>query len=288
VSDQACPIFLINLDRDLDRLAVMRGALDGLGLAFERVPAVLGLAMPAWVRPYFLNPDGTIASTLRRGEVGCYASHLVVARRIVDDAIPFALVLEDDLALPADFPALLPALIAAAPPGWDIIRLSNPPKTPYVPLLDLPGGCEIATYLRVPNNTGASLLSMSGAKKLLAPGVRDLQIDEHLRRPWMLEMETYGVVPAPVRSNIFEGSTIDALESRGLGVENALNKLVRRRFDPPAMLFAQIRWQIAHLGAIGWLRAILTGLGLSLARKVTGRKSGAEAQRRYRLSRTRK
>lgn len=286
VSEQPCPIFLINLDRDPDRLACMAAALAQLGLGFTRVPAVLGLAMPEWVKPYFLDSAGAIASKLRVGEVGCYASHLVVARRMVAEAIPAALVFEDDLEFPEDFTGLIAEALRLAPAGWDIIRLSNPPKAPYIPVADLPGGRDLALYARVPNNTGASLLSLSGARKLLRPGPRDLQIDEHLRRPWDLGMETYGIVPAPIRSNIFDASTIDAMDQRGLAGEGLLGKLARRRIASPGMALKHFNWQIAHLGAIGWLGATLRGLADSLSRKLGGaRKTGAEAQRRLRLSR---
>ncbi len=267
VSEQPCPVFLINLDRDPDRLAHMRATLERAGLAFERVPAVLGLEMPDWVKPYFLDAAGKIASTLRIGEVGCYASHLVVARRMIDENIPLALVFEDDLELADGFVPLIAEAVRKLPAGWDILRLSNPPKAAYMPLAGLAGGCELARYSRVPNNTGASLLSLSGARKLLHQGLRTLQIDEHLRRPWLLGVETYGIVPAPVRSNIFETSTIDGLEARGLGRESALAKLARRRFDPPRMLLVQIRWQVSRLGAIGWLRCLWRSQLHSLARK---------------------
>lgn len=284
VSDQPCPVFLINLDRDPDRLAYMAATLEKLGLTFTRIPAVLGLAMPEWVKPYFLDSAGAIASKLRVGEAGCYASHLVVAQRMVDGSIPVALVFEDDLEFPEDFTDLIAEALRRAPAGWDIIRLSNPPKAPYVPVADLPGGRDLALYARVPNNTGASLLSLSGARKLLRPGPRDLQIDEHLRRPWDLGMETYGIVPAPIRSNIFDASTIDAMDQRGLGREGLLKKLARRRIATPGMALKHFNWQVARLGAIGWLGAMFHGLANSLSRKLGGtKKTGAEAQRCLRL-----
>lgn len=56
------PIYLINLDQDTERLKHMTEHLHGLGLNFERVPAILGTDMPDWLRPYFLREDRTIAS----------------------------------------------------------------------------------------------------------------------------------------------------------------------------------------------------------------------------------
>lgn len=279
----SCPIFLINLDRDPDRLVHMGAEIGRAGMHFERIPAVFGMEMPGWIEPYFLNLNGDIASNLRRGEVGCYASHLVVARRMVDANIPLALVFEDDLELPADFRALIAAMVQLLPTGWDIVRLSNQPKSAYVPVTALPGERELARYFRVPNNTGASLLSLSGARKLLRSGLRDIQIDEHLRRPWDLGLETYGVVPAPIRSNIFEVSTIDIMHARGLSIETAMTKLARRRFASPQAIINQMRWQIARFGLFGWARCLWCGIADSARRKLTRRKPDAGAVTRLRV-----
>lgn len=277
-------VFLINLDRDPDRLAHMLGECRRAGLEATRVPAILGTAMPDWAKPYFLDAGGEIASKLRLGEVGCYASHLVVARRMLDENLPHALVFEDDLALPEDLVPLIEAALAALPTGWDILRLSNPPKSPYAALAGLPGGRDLALYSRVPNNTGAHLLSASGAAKLLAPGLRDRQIDEHLRRPWLLGMETFGIVPAPIRSNIFDRSTIDAMEDRGLGARDRLAKLAARRFDPPVLLLTQARWQVAHWGWGGLARMLLRDASNALHRWRNGLRRGAEARERLRMT----
>lgn len=262
----ALPVFLINLDRDADRLAHMEAAAAKAGIAFTRVPAVLGHAMPDWVRPYFTGADGSITQRLRPGEVGCYASHLVVARRIVEAGVAHALVLEDDLDLPQDLVPLIAAALARLPEGWDILRLSNPPKAAFRPLARLPGGRELVLYSRVPNNTGALVWSAAGARKFLAAGLRDYPVDEHLRRPWLLGLETHGIVPAPIRSNIFETSTIDDLGHRGLGRESQFEKLGRRRIGTPADWLAQLRWQLGRWGLAGLLgaqiRAALRSAGL--------------------------
>jgi glycosyl transferase family 25 len=260
------PSFLINLDRDSDRLRHMQEEARRAGLELERVPAIYGLAMPDWLRPYFLDHAGAIASALKPGEVGCYASHLVVARRILDENLPFALVFEDDLVLPADLVPLLEAAIAAMPGGWDILRLSNPPKSATMALAPLPGNRQLVIYARVPNNTGAQLLSRAGAAKLLSPGRRTLAIDEHLRRPWLLKLETFGIVPAPIRSNIFD-SSIDQIGDRGLGRESALAKARRRHYGRPSEWLAQVRWQLGHLGLRGWLGAIGQSLARSFAKR---------------------
>ena len=263
-------IFLINLDRDADRLSHMAGQFAREGLAFTRLPAVYGLAMPDWMKPYFLDSRDQVASRLKPGEIGCYASHLLAARTLLDTDAPFALICEDDLALPEGFAALLRSASAALPAGWDILRLSNPAKAPYTVLARLTPGHDLVRYSRVPNNTGCQLLSRTGAEKLLRPGLRYLAIDEHLRRPWLLGLETYGVIEPPVRSNIFD-STIDAMGDRGLSRENWLDKIARRQWGRPEEWIAQIRWQIAHLGLGGWMTAIALGAAYSLLKPLNAK-----------------
>jgi len=41
-------IYVINLDRDTERLASIRANLGALGLGFERLPAVMGKDVPDW------------------------------------------------------------------------------------------------------------------------------------------------------------------------------------------------------------------------------------------------
>lgn len=262
--------YLINLDRDPDRLAHMEREFARARIAFSRVPGVLGLELPDWVRPYFLTGDGVVASPVKPGEIGCYASHLTAARRLLDDGSGYALICEDDLELPSALSCLIEEVVAVLPVGWDMLRLSNPPKAPWRTLVTLSHGRELVLYSRVPNNTGAYLLSRSGARKLLAPGLRRMPVDEHLRRPWLLSIETYGIVPAPIVSNIF-GSTIDAVGDRGFSHDRSVAKRRRREFGNLASWGTELRWQVRHLGLMGYLIAILKRHWHSVRRRISGR-----------------
>jgi GR25 family glycosyltransferase involved in LPS biosynthesis len=41
-------IYVINLDRDVERMASIRANLEALGLPFERLSAVMGKDVPEW------------------------------------------------------------------------------------------------------------------------------------------------------------------------------------------------------------------------------------------------
>jgi glycosyl transferase, family 25 len=271
------PVFLINLDRDAERLARMAEQLAAAALSFVRVPAVIGAAVPEHLCGYLLTASGEIASKLKRGEVGCYASHLLIHSRIsTEEAAQPVLVLEDDLRFASDLADVVAKVIEMLPADWDIVRLSNPPKSAYVPVAQLGGARELVRYSKIPNNTGAYLINPRGAAKFLAgPKPRMRAIDEDLRRPWNFGLKTYGVLPPPIVSNIFD-SSIDAMEDRGL----------RPRAKPPKMLtgrtegliggIRRMRYNMSDLGVRVWLRCLLRNATRALAARMWGKAVSAD------------
>lgn len=97
----ALKTYLINLDRNPERLEHMREVLDGLGLEYERVAAVDGKALSeAEMAAAFNAKRSYIAKRgyrLCASEIGCSLSHLSVYRKMVEGNIPLALIFEDDI-----------------------------------------------------------------------------------------------------------------------------------------------------------------------------------------------
>jgi glycosyl transferase family 25 len=205
--------FVITLDAGSDRFLRVRQRLERAGLGFESVPGLLADALPEDLRRYFISATETADVSLKRGEIGCHAAHIALSRHIVERDIKIALVLEDDADFGDDFGVILRSILAQAPPSWDIIRLSSPPKRAYVPLADVDQDHRLVRYSKIPNVTTGYLLSLAGARKLIRPGIRRQAVDEYLRRPWLHDLDTYGVVPAPVRQS-GAASTIDAIQPR--------------------------------------------------------------------------
>ncbi|WP_312793826.1 glycosyltransferase family 25 protein [Tianweitania sp.] len=108
-------IFLINLDHLPDRLAFMTAQLESLGLQAERLAAVEGDKID--LSPY-------ASYSLRPGEVGCFLSHREAWRRLVASGAELALVLEDDVRLSQDLPAVLQAA-AKLGAGNHILKLDT-------------------------------------------------------------------------------------------------------------------------------------------------------------------
>ena len=253
----AVQILLINLERDNCRLAHMRGQCARLGLTFERFAAVRGADLPDNLKPYF---DG--ADTLSPGEIGCYASHLAAFEHAAAHDGP-TLVLEDDVDLPDDFRALLDEIMHAAPAGWDMVRLTSTPKRAFMDVAALAGGRRLVRNSNVPGATGAYLVSPAGARKFLRAAPRFLPVDQDLKPVWAWGLNIFGVAPTPVRADIFEDSSIDAM-APAQGARKNEARLTRLRLGRLAEAGARHAHVLHQFGFARWLWAEAVNLALTL------------------------
>ena len=112
--------YLINLDRNPERLEFMRGQLGRLGIAFERFPAVWGRGLSAEERRACFSKVRSFIAAGKRlsdAEIGVAMSHAGCCRRMVEANEQYALVLEDDVVLSDGFGAALSRVEAFVNPG---------------------------------------------------------------------------------------------------------------------------------------------------------------------------
>ena len=190
--------YVINLDRDKDRLAKVEQEFAAAGMAFKRVPAINGADLPDRIAPYFLDADGNYAPHLTAGEIGCYASHLSVWHRVLLEEDRCALICEDDVRLVPQFREVIDLIIAKAPPGWDLIRLSSPTERAKYRFAEVSPYYSIVRYTKIPASAAGYLLSKVGAMKLLVVTRRTRPVDLDCGCPWEFNLDTYGVLPTPV------------------------------------------------------------------------------------------
>lgn len=162
------PIKVINLDRDVDRLARMTGWYDELGISFQRYPAVLGSELGNPAR-YFLLRHGRDA---HGGTLGCALSHFGTWIEVAAGADEQVLILEDDAKPLEPLPSRFADL--GIPADYDLCYVNErmvpkdqrerPQERRIVPLLD-------ALKERSPGQRGHGadgyFLSRNGAKQLL-------------------------------------------------------------------------------------------------------------------------
>jgi len=219
-----------------------------------------------------------LCSPLRPGEVGCYASHLEALRTVVEQELECALILEDDAVLPGDLVPILRNILTTVPAGWDIVQLCRNPSRAVKPIAVLGHGAKLVRYSRVPETTTGYLVSLSGARKFLAPVKRYWPVDTDLRQPWRFGLEIYGVVPKLIAAHCAFPSSINALGyksrmRRGLPWPSRYCWTGSPLHTPHGLFF-----NIKTLGLVPWaicylqnaLRRVFSMLGLkSQARRAT-------------------
>jgi glycosyl transferase, family 25 len=183
-------VFLVNLDRSPDRLAYMHEQAQRCGLEFERLSAVDGRTMEI---PFL---GSTFADYLSPGERGCYASHLLFCKKIIDLGLPYAMVIEDDAILSADTLPVAERAVATAPKNWDFIHLAGLTRHATATVAHLDNAHRLVWYSRRPPfNSAGYLMSAAGAAKFLAARHRVVPNDADVRRQGVFKMNVYGIEP---------------------------------------------------------------------------------------------
>ncbi len=267
---QTFSALLLNLDRDTQRRAHMEKQLARAQIAFTRQSGVLGDAVPDAVKSYFFDKENRPKTTMKRGEIGCYASHLLALQRVASSALGYAvLIMEDDLEIAEDCAKVINEAIRVAPKGWDILRLSSPSRRAFVPLARLSPDRVLVRYFRIPNSAGAYLITPAGAKKFLTRGVRGLTFDDDLRRPWFHEMETYGVLPPPAKAGVLT-STIDSVEG-GRFDKGMSSRMERIRRGDHFYAIKRLAYNVRSLGLKNWLICCAINIADMAAKKFLNR-----------------
>jgi glycosyl transferase, family 25 len=205
--------FVLHLERATSRAASVRSLRASMAIESEVLAAVDGALLTqqevdhAYVRRRF-RP--TYPFPLTRTEVGVFLSHRAAWRRIVDDALDFAFIFEDDAEIdPAAFAALL-AFVTLERPAWDYVLLPAQP---------IRNGVQVAsrggfTFLRPdapPLRAIAQIVSLAAASRLLERTLPfDRPIDTLMQMTWVTDQPVLVASPSPIRDVSREtgGSTV--------------------------------------------------------------------------------
>jgi glycosyl transferase family 25 len=199
----AIPLTLvINLDESHQRLERISARLSQLNMPFERVPAVYGASLSAAQREEFYSHRLNAKSYRRQlssAEIGCYMSHLKAWQAIVDRELPCALVIEDDLIIDDELNVFIQKL-SRSTTDWDIVkfycRKSNPVITSRMPI---GRNHDLCRFHKIPIGNLAQLVTLNGAKKLLAARQKfGRPADDDIQHWWEADLNVLGVFPSVV------------------------------------------------------------------------------------------
>ena len=257
---------VINLDASHDRRKTMEAEFASAGLRWRRVPGVLPTAMPDHLKAFFDDASGRPVTSLTPGETGCFAAHLSIMARMADGEFePVMLVVEDDCTLSSGLHDQMQTLLRRLPADWDMVRLCNVPKRAYVELDRLPSGHAIVRYSTIPNFTGAYLVSVAGARKLLASGPKTIPFDGFLREAWRHDCNIFGIWP-PMVVQRDDDSCIDRIDDLLRADRAGRGARVDR-----VSTGRRLAWQIGALGFPAWLACQVVDAGDALLRRCSGR-----------------
>jgi glycosyl transferase family 25 len=192
-------IYVINLDRDTERMASIHTNLVRLGLSYERLPAVMGKDVPDWEKLVDL-PSYAWRNRLdmpRAGEVGCYLSHLKAMETFLKTDAPWCVILEDDVEV---LPACADVLRSLAEKDdWDLVKLFNFHSGMPVKKRALGSAHHLVAHLTRTTSSAAYVVNRRAAETLLK-SMRPIteQVDHALDRPWETGLRTRGIRPMPV------------------------------------------------------------------------------------------
>ena len=266
---ECIPAFFINRDRDRERRSFIEAQLASCGLPAERIRAIDGRDVPRILRHYFLE-SGKLTSKLSAGEIGCYASHLLAAQRIVVRGLPYALIIEDDATLPATLCRDLLEILRALPSDWDIVQLCAEPTHAFKPIKWLRQGREIIRYSRIPGGAVGYLMSVAGARKFLARRPREWPVDTDIRQPWVFGTNVFGVTPKLVgHSGVLKSAVLEYGERsrRRRGVHRPT---LRYPVGSPFHTVESAAFNILQLGPLTWARCLAANASRRLNRWMFG------------------
>jgi len=179
---QTPPVWVVNLDKSVQRWKNCQEEFAKQGVKAERFPATLGKALT----------DEELKETCTRsaryfctaGMVGCFMSHLNIWKKVAAEGPEAVVVLEDDVLLYPDFHGKLHTLLKELPEDWDVCLLGavgciSPETEPiHMKLYDIitGGGRPSPGKTRMispnvfvpfrPAGTHAYMVSRKGAEKL--------------------------------------------------------------------------------------------------------------------------
>lgn len=248
------PIFVVNMQQHADRREAAAAQLARVGLTPTFFTAVNGREMPP-SDVALQDVEGRLrraTKPLMPGEMGCYLSHWRIFEKMVAENIPQALILEDDLIIADELPAVLDALAGGDMPPYDLIKLAISEtglERSFSPIIALTPTSKLVRHHNVCNSTVAYVITLAGAKRFLGYGMPiRYPIDVAMNRSWRHGMNILGVRPWPVLHDHDFESMIgqDRFETKEKGsLMQQLERRLRKGYDSIAKR-ADIQRRLKH------------------------------------------
>src|SRR5262249_21121760 len=117
---QSLQVFVISLERAIERREHMKSLLARLGFTANIISAVDGrtLTRDQRIRYSSERAQRVYGCEMSDNEIACYLSHLSIYSRMLEQRIDTALVLEDDISCVADLKPIVDEVLALPAGSW--------------------------------------------------------------------------------------------------------------------------------------------------------------------------
>lgn len=222
-------IFIINLEKSSNRRHFMCNQFDTLDIPFQFVKATLGKTLTTEEKRMFstFNTFKNMGRDLHPNEKGCYLSHYYVWKKMVDENIDEAIIMEDDITISGDFKSIIKNRKQWLPDNWGILNFAWDTHGDYdfqssQPILNHIDYSLIEfRYLQSVMRSGSYMLNLEAAKVLINKSkpiryvVDTLTGTQHIH-----QLPIHGVIPRlgvwndDIVSDIIDDRTIWVSKSR--------------------------------------------------------------------------
>ncbi len=249
--DQAMKIYLINLDRSPERLALMDGAFSGIGVEFTRVQAVDGKLLPTGAESPIPKRPGQFYQ-LGAGETACFLSHQKCWHAAAAGDAEYSAIFEDDAHFGESAGELL-RTTSWIPKDADIVKLETTLVRTLFDKLPATGfGSRHVNRLRgTHGGTCGYVVSRQAARKLIAASEGFVDpVDQYMFNTgsavWP-SLKIYQLTPAVCIQDMFlEGGSVVSTLVSTLGQERPITN----RRDGRTKLFKEAARPLNRLGKL--------------------------------------
>ncbi len=262
----------------------MRSLVSQLGLTANIIAAVDGRRLTAGQRARY-NSDRAkrvYGCEMTDSEIACYLSHLSIYSRMLEQRIPEALILEDDISCVGDLKPIVEQVLNLPQGSWQVVRLQTTKKSVAAGDSTRTAGEAVAKVgdreifrLKTSVLGGcAYLIRLGAAAAMLARSEHiDMPIDQTLDRYWENGIIPYVLRPMPVwHEDLFESEI--GVRGRAAEIKPSMGVLVRRRQQRLVdSLNKRIFWVSFRVPSVG---GALSKLGVGSARKALHALWGAQ------------
>ncbi len=162
-------IFVINLPHETARYNFVKEQFERFGLDVERSDGVnAAILTPEYLATVYSpekNRKGYVRP-LSKGQIACFLAHYNAWKKIIDEDLDYAVILEDDAKISDDFPKALEFMDITFG-EWEFLRIQSNAKLKKIFCEDKRGYFSFAQYINTSGDALAQAISKKTAEKLV-------------------------------------------------------------------------------------------------------------------------